>query len=213
MSDPRIPQASELRRTFRGELVTVEPLAAAHEGELLEAARDGSLFDWLPEDPGSSREAIHAWLSWSLDAAAADLEVPFAIRSHRTGRVVGSSRFHEIRLKHLRVEIGWTWLAQSVHGTGVNVETKLLLLTHAFEEVGCRRVEFKADARNARSCGALEALGARYEGTFRKHMVVRHGAVRDSAYYAVIDDDWPSVKSRLEDRLAKHRQAGPSRDS
>jgi RimJ/RimL family protein N-acetyltransferase len=138
--------------------------------------------------------------------------VPFAILLANSGKVVGSTRFHEIRLEHLRVEIGWTWLTRSAWGTGVNVETKLVLLTHAFEAVGCRRVEFKTDARNARSRGALEALGATFEGVLRKHMVVQRGAARDSAYYSVIDDEWPRVKARLEQRLqalADKRHAAP----
>jgi RimJ/RimL family protein N-acetyltransferase len=209
MTDIRIPHPSELRKNFGGDLVELEPLAASHAEELYEAAQDGDLFAWLPEDLGD-RTAFCHWLTWSMEAAEAVREVPFAIRSSATNRLVGSTRFHEIRLEHLRVEIGWTWLAESAHRTGINVETKLLLLTHTFENVGCRRVEFKADARNRRSCGALEKLGTRYEGTFRKHMVVRDGAVRDSAYYSVIDDHWPEVKAQLRRRL--HR-AGPSPDS
>jgi RimJ/RimL family protein N-acetyltransferase len=168
----------------------------------LEAARDGSLFEWLPDDLAGPSSQLKHWLNTSLHAAQADHEVPFAILLAGTGAVVGSTRFHEIRLEHLRVEIGWTWLSRTVWGSGVNVETKLLLLTHAFEVVGCRRVEFKTDARNERSRGALEALGAQFEGIFRKHMVIQHGAARDSAYYSVIDDEWPQVKARLEHRLA-----------
>jgi RimJ/RimL family protein N-acetyltransferase len=107
-------------------------------------------------------------------------------------------------LEHLRVEIGWTWVTRGAWGSGVNVETKLLLLSHAFERVGLRRVEFKTDARNQRSRGALLALGATFEGILRKHMVVREGGARDSAYYSVIDDEWPEVKAHLESRLAAH---------
>lgn len=209
MTDIWIPKASALRKSFTGGLVDLEPLKASHADELRQAAQDGALFAWLPEDLADPN-SLERWLTWSIHAAAVNREVPFAIRSRHTGKLVGSTRFHEIRLEHLRVEIGWTWLAQSAHRTGINVETKLLLLTHTFENVGCRRVEFKADARNRRSCGALERLGARYEGTFRKHMVTRDGAVRDSAYYSVIDDDWPEVKAKL--RLRLHQEE-PSPDS
>jgi len=191
--------------------VVLEPLALEHEEGLFEAARDGDLFTWLPGDPGASPQDMRLWLVSSLESARLGREVPYAMLSALTGEPVGSTRFHEIRLEHLRVEIGWTWLAQRTWGSGVNVEAKLLLLTHAFEAVGCRRVEFKADAHNARSCGALEALGAQFEGVFRKHMVVRGGAVRDSAYYSVIDDDWPKVKARLEQRLARHLASQPRR--
>lgn len=181
----------------------VEPLAAAHEAGLFEAARDGALFDWLPEDLGASRERLQSWLAGSIEASRSGREVPFTIFAAGSGKAVGSTRFLEIRLEHLRVEIGWTWLAKSVWGSGVNVETKLLLLTQAFEVVGCRRVEFKTDAHNERSRGALEALGATFEGVLRKHMVVQHGAERDSAYYSVIDDEWPAVKESLQRRLAR----------
>lgn len=196
-----LPRVSDLRTWLEGRLVVLEPLGPDHEIGLFEAARDGDLFAWLPEDLADSRQQVHSWLMRSIQAAREDREVPFAILETQSLKPVGSTRFHEIRLEHLRVEIGWTWLASRVWGTGVNVESKLLLLTHAFERVGCRRVEFKTDARNARSRGALDALGASFEGILRKHMVVQAGAPRDSAYYSVIDDDWPRVKLLLERRL------------
>ena len=124
--------------------------------------------------------------------------MPFALIAN--GREVGSTRFLAIALENRRAEIGWTWLRRSVWGTGVNVETKLLLLEHAFERRGLQRVEFKTDARNLRSRGALLALGAKFEGIARKHMVIPEGS-RDSAWYAIVDDDWPEVKARLRRRL------------
>ncbi len=201
------PRVSDLRTRLHGRLVVLEPLGEGHEAGLFEAARDGDLFAWLPEDLAESRQQLHSWLQDSIQAAREDREVPFAILEARSLKPVGSTRFHEIRLEHLRVEIGWTWLASRAWGTGVNIESKLLLLTHAFERVGCRRVEFKTDARNARSRGALDALGASFEGILRKHMVVQAGAPRDSAYYSVIDDEWPQVKALLERRL-EQRQNG-----
>jgi RimJ/RimL family protein N-acetyltransferase len=202
-ADGQRPTVADLRARLVGRLVVVEPLAAAHEDGLFEAAQDGDLFGWLPEDLGASRQGLRQWLQSSLEAAQSGREVPFTISVVQSGRIVGSTRFLEIRLEHLRVEIGWTWLAKSVWGTGINVETKLLLLTHAFEVAGCRRVEFKTDARNDRSRGALEALGARFEGVLRKHMVVQQGAERDSAYYSVIDDEWPALKASLQHRLKR----------
>ena len=197
------PLVADLSGRLEGRLAVLEPLAARHGPGLSEAARDGELFTWLPEDL-ADQAALHDWLEDSIDAHHHGTAVPFAILSARTGQPVGSTRFHEVRLEHLRVEIGWTWLARSVWGSGINVECKLLLLAHAFERVGCRRVEFKTDARNLRSRGALEALGAQFEGILRKHMVVQRGEPRDSAYYSVIDDEWPSVKRRLERRLELH---------
>jgi RimJ/RimL family protein N-acetyltransferase len=197
--------AADLGGTFSGQLVRVEPLAAEHEAGLIEAAGDPEMFAWMPVDMASSRDALREWLASSLAAANEGSAVPFAIvaaDSNPPARVLGSTRFLELRFEHLRAEIGWTWLARSAWSTGVNVETKLLLLEHAFERVGLRRVEFKTDARNERSRGALLALGAIFEGILRKHMVVRDGGERDSAYYSVIDEEWPALKSRLRERLA-----------
>ncbi len=192
-----------LRARLPGRLVVVEPLARAHEEDLRAAAEDEEIFTWLPVDLGT-QDALQAWFAAAGEAAAREREVPFAILWAESGRTIGSTRFLEIRLEHLRVEIGWTWLAQQAWGSGANVEAKLLLLTHAFEHVGVRRVEFKTDARNERSRGALEALGAQFEGILRKHMVVQRGAPRDSAYFSVIDDEWPEVKAGLKRRLEAH---------
>ncbi len=205
MTDSRtvsLPQvtAADLRGTFTGRLVRVEPLTAEHEPGLIDAAGDPEMFAWMPVDMASSRDALHEWLIGTVAAAQEGSTVPFAIVEAGSGRVLGSTRFLELRFEHLRAEIGWTWVTRSAWSTGVNVETKLLLLEHAFERVGLRRVEFKTDARNERSRGALLALGATFEGILRKHMVVRNGGERDSAYYSVIDDEWPAVKRHLAER-------------
>jgi RimJ/RimL family protein N-acetyltransferase len=148
----------------------------------------------------ATREEWRAWLGQALVAGASGTELPLVTSSD--GRVVGSTRFLALRPEHGSVEIGWTWLHPSAWGTGANVEAKLLQLRHAFETWGCRRVELKTDALNERSRGALEALGATFEGVHRKHMVVRRGERRDSAWYSVLDDEWPAVRERLESRLA-----------
>jgi N-acetyltransferase len=197
---------ADLRGRFVGQLVVVEPLAAAHERGLIEAASDPEMFAWMPIDMAASREKLRDWLATALAGAQREREVPYAILAADSGAVLGSTRFLEPRLEHLRVEIGWTWVTRGEWASGVNVETKLLLLSHAFEQVGLRRVEFKTDARNERSRGALLALGAKFEGILRKHMVVREGGPRDSAYYSVIDDEWPEVKAHLEARLAAHHR-------
>lgn len=195
------PTVADLRGRFTGRLVVVEPLAAEHEEGLAAAASDPDMFAWMPVDMASSREALHDWLTATLAGARAGRDVPYVILSAQTGEVLGSTRFLELRLEHLRAEIGWTWVTRPAWSTGVNIETKLLLLGHAFETAGLRRVEFKTDARNERSRGALLALGATFEGILRKHMVVRDGGPRDSAYYSVIDDEWPAVKRHLRGRL------------
>jgi RimJ/RimL family protein N-acetyltransferase len=128
--------------------------------------------------------------------------VPFAVLEASSGRPIGSTSYLTLRPAHRGLEVGWTWLAPAAWGTGANVEAKLLLLEHAFERLGCMRVEFKTDARNERARRALAALPARFEGVSLKHMLVRDGVVRDSAYYSVTDDEWPAVKTALLARLS-----------
>ena len=191
----------DLSRRLEGRLVVLEPLAAAHEADLYAAARHPDVWRWMPSNSGESPEAFHAWMKASLAAAAAGLEAPFATVSAEGARAIGSTRYLALHPEHRGVEIGWTWLEPAAWGTGANVEAKLLLLEHAFERLGCLRVEFKTDARNERSRGALEALPARFEGIFRRHMVVRDGELRDSAYYSIVDEEWPEVRAALERRL------------
>jgi RimJ/RimL family protein N-acetyltransferase len=124
----------------------------------------------------------------------------------RTGKVVGSTRFLSLRPEHRGLEIGSTWLNPSVWKAGVNVEAKLLMMEHAFERLGCMRVELKTDARNDRSRAAMAALPAQFEGIHRKHMLRPYG-VRDSAWYSVVDDEWPAVKANLERRRDAHLAA------
>ena len=122
----------------------------------------------------------------------------------RSGEPLGSSRYLNLRPEHRGLEIGWTWLAKRAWGTGANIEAKLLMLEHAFDRLGCMRVEFKTDAQNSRSRGALAALPAQFEGVFRKHMLVGddRSTVRDSAWYSITDEEWPEVRENLEQRLA-----------
>jgi RimJ/RimL family protein N-acetyltransferase len=186
---------------LEGRLVVVEPLGPEHEDDLFEASRDPAVWRWLPIHQPADPAGFHLWLEDALARADAGLDVPFAVVSRATGKAIGSSRYLTLRPEHRGLEIGWTWNASSAWGTGANAEAKLLLLRHAFEDLGCIRVEFKTDALNERSRAALEALPARCEGIFVKHMLVRDGALRDSAYYAITDDDWPDVRANLERRL------------
>ncbi|RDI73460.1 Acetyltransferase [Gaiella occulta] len=187
--------------TLTGRVVRLEPLRRDHLGDLVAASRDERVWAWLPVARPDAA-GMRAWLEDALARAAAGLDIPFATVSQMTGRAIGSTRYLALRPEHRSVEIGWTWLAPEAWGTGANVEAKLLQLGNAFEGWGCRRVEFKTDARNERSRGALEALGARFEGVHAKHMLVRGGESRDSAWYAILDDDWPSLRARLQARLA-----------
>ena len=191
-----------LAARLEGRVVTVEPLAAEHEPGLYAAAQD---MDWsfMPVDPTGGADQFHGWLEDALALAERGEQQPFAVIDAHTGGAVGSTRYLSLRPEHRGLEIGWTWLTRRTWGSGANIETKLLLLTHAFERLGCMRVEFKTDAKNERSRRALAALPAEFEGVFRKHMLVGNDStrLRDSAWYAILDTDWPTVKANLERRL------------
>jgi N-acetyltransferase len=187
--------------TLVGRSVRLEPLTPAHGDGLWLASRDPRTWRWLSIVQPQTRETWDTFVQQALDAAAAGTEIPLV--TIRRDEIVGSTRFLALRPEHRSVEIGWTWLHPSAWGTGANIEAKLLQLRQAFEVWGCRRVELKTDARNERSRGALETLGATFEGIHRKHMLVRGDENRDSAWYSVVDDDWPSVRARLEARLAE----------
>ncbi|CAA9382423.1 MAG: hypothetical protein AVDCRST_MAG01-01-23 [uncultured Rubrobacteraceae bacterium] len=191
----------DLASVLEGGIVRLEPLERRHEEGLFEAARDERIWAWMPY-PAATRETFRSWMDDALARSEAGTEAAFATVDAKTGEAVGSTRFLALRPEHRGVEIGWTWLTPSRWRTGANVEAKLLMLEHAFDRLGCVRVEFKTDARNERSRSAMAALPARFEGIFRKHMLVRGGQRRDSAYYSIIDDEWPEVRANLERRLA-----------
>jgi RimJ/RimL family protein N-acetyltransferase len=180
---------------LEGRIVRLEPLAEEHFAALAVAAADPEIWRWMSAD-GSRPELFRSWFDESL----AD-RIAYATVDAATGRPVGSSSFLALVPEHRRVEIGHTWLARSHWRTGANVEAKLLMLEHAFGTMGMRRVEFKTDALNERSRLALEALPAQFEGIHRRHMLVRDGENRDSAWYSVIDEEWPSVRANLLRRL------------
>jgi RimJ/RimL family protein N-acetyltransferase len=197
----------QLTQRLEGEIVVLEPLREEHADELWEAAQAPEIWEWLAHI-GSERAYFDRWLEMSLDSARAGTEGPFATRLRSSGNLVGSSRYLNVRKWDKVVEIGWTWLHPSAWRTGANVEAKLLMLGHAFEELGCVRVEFKTDARNDRSRAALAAIPAQFEGIMRNHMIVPDVGQRDSAYYSVIDSEWPEVKANLESRLARGAPQG-----
>jgi RimJ/RimL family protein N-acetyltransferase len=190
----------DLRPTLDGRLVVLEPLAADDEPELRSAAADERVWRFMPI-VASDPDAFHRWFSDALAAARAGTEAPFCIVRRGDGAAIGSSRYLSLRPSDRVLEIGYSWITPASWGSGANTEAKLLLLTHAFERLGCLRVEFKTDALNERSRAALAAIPATFEGVSRKHMLVRGGERRDSAWYSVIDDDWPSVKAALEARV------------
>ncbi len=194
-----------IARRLEGSRVVLEPLEPRHERGLFDAAQDPGIWQYLPVDASKTHAAFRSWLEAALAASGEGSEAAFATLDAESGEPIGSTRYLALRPAHRGLEIGWTWLAPSHWGTGANVEAKLLMLEHAFGSLGCVRVEFKTDARNERSRAALTALPARFEGIFRKHMLVRDGEVRDSAYYAITDDEWPAVRDNLRRRLELKR--------
>jgi RimJ/RimL family protein N-acetyltransferase len=190
-----------LTTRLEGSIVTLEPLREEHAEELWEVAQAPEIWAWLANL--NERERFDLWMRLTLEAVQAGSEGPFTTRDARTGRAIGSSRYLNVRPNDRVVEIGWTWLHPSAWRSGANVEAKLLMMRHAFETLGCVRVEFKTDARNERSRAALAALPAKFEGILRNHMIVPDVGQRDSAYYSVIDSEWPEVRENLERRLAR----------
>jgi RimJ/RimL family protein N-acetyltransferase len=176
---------------LEGRVVTLEPLEERHADGLRRAAGDERIWEWMV-----TRD-VEAWIA---DALRDDPgRQPFAVL--REGEVVGSTSYMSLAPEHRRLEIGNTWLSPLTWRTGANREAKYLLLRHAFDGAGCLRVEFKTDAKNGRARAALAAIPAEFEGIHRRHMVVRGGERRDSAWYAVTVDDWPEVRAALEARL------------
>ena len=187
--------------TLEGTHVRLEPLALHHLDGIMRAGADDTVWTWLPYCP-TTRAEYEAWLNDALTAQAKGHQLPFATIDRSRGDVVGSTRIFFFHPPDRRVEIGGTWLAPSAQRTPINTESKLLLLAHCFDVLGCVRVELKTDARNEKSRAAIARIGATYEGVMRKHMLTRGGFHRDSVYYAIVDDDWPDVRARLEEMLA-----------
>ena len=184
--------------TLEGRVVRLEPMTPEHAAGLWEASRDPRTWTWMPIVQPASRAELDAWVddcTRGLPRAAPSSRSSRS--SHEARHVVGSTRYLALRPEHRSVEIGWTWLHPDAWGTGANVEAKLLMLAHAFDTWGCRRVELKTDALNERSRRAIEALGASFEGIHRQHLLVRGGENRDSAWYSILDGEWPAVRARL----------------
>ena len=179
---------------LEGSLVRLEPLRAEHAQGLYNRGKAAADWAYMPRGCFVDLADTRQWIEQAL---ATPGHLPFAIVEKEKDRTVGSTRYLNIRPEHRCLEIGWTWLGRDWQRTGANTETKLLLLTHAFEQWRCVRVEFKTDARNERSQKALERIGAQKEGVLRKHMIVQGNFARDSVYYSIIDSEWPKLKKRL----------------
>ncbi|HET7027069.1 MAG TPA: GNAT family N-acetyltransferase [Candidatus Limnocylindrales bacterium] len=187
---------------LEGSIVRLEPLRETHLDGLADAGLDEAVWRWVTVDV-RTREALAGWIREALSEEAAGTSLPFATVERSTGRPIGSTRFLNIDRRNRHVEIGWTWVAPAWQRTGVNREAKLLMLRHAFETLGCLRVEFKTDSLNDASRAALLGIGATFEGIFRNHVISQGGRIRHSAWYSVTDTDWPTVRERLEASLRR----------
>jgi RimJ/RimL family protein N-acetyltransferase len=192
--------------TLEGHHVRLEPLAQAHHAALCSIGLDAELWELIPYRV-STPEDMAAYIQTALDHQAAGTALPFAtvhVSSHvPSGQVVGSTRFMNIDQAHRRVEIGASWIAAPWRRTAVNTEAKYLMLRHAFETLGCIRVELKTDSLNQRSRNAIRRIGATEEGTLRQHMINWNGRLRDSVYFSILDSEWPRVKRDLEQKLVR----------
>lgn len=186
--------------TLAGEHVQLEPMLEAHHAALAEVGLDEDLWKWIPV-PVRTAEEMKAYVDAALAEQARGASLPFTIVERATGNVIGSTRYANIERIHRRVEIGWTWVARPWQRTAVNTECKYMLLKHAFETLGCIRVELKTDSLNERSRAAILRIGAKEEGVFRNHMITASGRIRHSVYFSITDSEWPVVKRRLEEKL------------
>lgn len=188
--------------TLTGSLVRLEPLALEHEDGLKEAVRDGELWRlWYTNIPDP--EGMRAEIDRRLELQASGDMIPFTTRAVRDGRIIGMTSYMHIDHSIPRLEIGSTWNAKSAQGSGTNAESKLLLLTQAFDVWGCPAVEFRTSWHNQQSRAAIEKLGAKLDGVLRQQVRTRDGSLRDSCVYSIVAAEWPQVRSMLRFRLGQ----------
>ena len=196
-----MPEAMRIEPvTLEGEHVRLQPLSLDHLDALWAVALDRELWRWSPT-PVRNREEFRAYLEVALKERDAGSAMPFATMHRKFGEAIGSTRFAGIDRENRKLEIGWTWIGRRWQRTAANSETKYMMLRHAFERLGCIRVELKTDSLNQQSRNAILRLGAKEEGIFRNHRITFSGRYRHSVYYSILDSEWPSVKERLQERL------------
>ena len=185
--------------TLEGQHVRLEPLSLDHTEALWPAAAPPEVWAFTTIRIRSADD-LRAYLA---EALADRNAVPFCTIDRATGEAVGTTRFANISVEHKRVEIGWTFVTPAKQRTAINTEAKYLMLRHAFETWGCNRVELKTNALNTKSRNAMLRIGAKEEGTFRRHMINSDGTLRDTVYFSIIAEEWPSVKVHLEQLLSR----------
>lgn len=186
--------------TLTGDIVRLEPLAAGHAGALAQIGLHPELWRLQPEPIATPQDMQH-YVDRALAGQQDGTCLPFVIVQQSTGQIIGATRYMDITLSHKRLEIGATWLTPASQRSGANTEAKFLLLQHAFETIGIIRVVFKTELSNTQSRQAILRIGGVEEGVFRKHLIAQSGRTRDMVYFAILDEDWPSVKARLLARM------------
>jgi len=188
--------------TLEGHGIRLEPMTPGHAEALATAAADGRLWElWFTAVPDS--DEVGAYIATALDGQRNGHMLPWVVREAASGAVIGSTRYHDVVAAIDRVEIGYTWYAASWQRTHVNAACKLLLMSHAFETIGCQVVALRTDRFNFRSQQAIERLGARKDGVLRHHGVRKDGSPRDTVMYSVLASEWPDVRRNLELRLSR----------
>lgn len=188
--------------TLSGQIVRLEPLRFDHAEALWRHADDPDIWRYMPYGRVDTPDKLRALIADLLERQARATDLCFTVFYQATNEPIGMTRYLAIDLKNRNLEIGGTWYGRAYRGTKVNLESKFLLLRHAFEQLGCVRVQLKADVRNVRSQRAIERLGAIREGVLRKHMILPDGHARSSVIYSILDEEWPAVKTHLQTLLA-----------
>lgn len=185
--------------TLENAFVRLDPLQEQHREPLREAGNDPDL--WRFANVNLDNTDFDAWIDNRLGEIAKSGDLTWAVFDKASNSYAGSTSYLAVVLAHKRLEIGWTWYARRVWAGPVNPSCKRLLLAHGFDTLGLNRIELKADARNTRSCKAMERFGAKFEGIHRSHMVRPDGRLRDTAWFSVIREEWPTVRDGLDARL------------
>ena len=189
--------------TLTGTHIRLEPLREAHADDLAVVGLESSLWRYIPQRAIESAEQMAGWVHHQVAKNVSGVERVFAVIHLESGKAIGSTRYMDIRPENRGLEIGGTWYGVAFQRTAVNTEAKYLLLRHAFETLGCIRVQLKTDLRNERSQNAIARLGAVREGVLRNHVIMPDGYRRASVFFSILDDEWPGVKRRLEAFLTK----------
>lgn len=188
--------------TLEGAHVRLLPLSLEHLDGLCAVGLDEELWKWVPArvlDPQQMRDYVEL----ALDEQKRGMSVPFTTTLKDTGQIVGCTRYANISVKDGRLEIGWTWIGKPWQRSPVNTEAKYLMLRHAFEVLGCTRVELKTDGLNEKSRAAILRIGAKQDGVLRRHTMTYSGRIRDTVYFSILDGEWPAVKAGLENKLQR----------